>query len=209
MVFMTSICVVGPVANASNLVSNGGFESVVPGISVGTAPYFRYLYNGDSTTLPGWTIKDDGIGEPSYVYDMDGYQIGDGLNSLSINQGSSITTTIVLQLGQAYKFSMLMTNANPGWPPYSLDITAGTVAHSFTLPSGSFPFHMVAFYFVATSTGSANLLIANNASVGDYKNYVIDDVSVQAVRSVPGPMGIVTFGIGMVGALRRRSSNLR
>ena len=115
-----ALCTTG-VAQAQGLV-NGGFE--LPGfVFTGTTDNYRDLFNGDSTTLAGWTVSDDGIGFVPYVFHSTRYPVHSGSYAVTLNQGSGIGTTVPLVAGQAYRLTTWLQNAALNYPPSPLEVT--------------------------------------------------------------------------------------
>lgn len=193
---------IAPHAHAA-LVVNGSFES--PGFA--TPPYYRYLSDGD-TSITGWTVGNDGIGEPPYWMNINGgpnsggnYPVHDGFYAVAMNQGSSIGTTFPVVDGVMYDLSF-WAMASSLLPPDPLRVDVAGVSTFFSDPNGpaSGIFTQFHFIFTATTTDPAALLMFSNTSpVGDYKMYALDDVSITAV--VPAPSAVLLLATGLVAFL--------
>lgn len=163
---------IAPLVCATNLVFNGDLE--LPGFSI--PAYYRYLYNGDSTTIQGWTISDDGIGEASYIMHRTGYSgVYEGNYSLSLNQGSSIRTTFATVANTNYRLSFYTAlSSNPMATPMKVKI--GTNVATFS-QSGT-----QTYDFTASTTNASTLLeFINDAPTGDFKIHLLDSISIVQV----------------------------
>lgn len=182
------LCMMTLPAFGVNLITNGNFE--LPGFSI--PDYYRYLVNGDSTTMLGWTVSDDGIGEKSYLMHRTGYGSGvyEGLYTLSLNQGSSIQTTFATTLHAMYRLSFYMTmSAHPNATPMKVNIAGYTTTFATT--------GIQTYDFVATSTNANTILqFVNDGPTGDFKIHTLDAISVEVL--IPEPTVWVMMLLGMV-----------
>ncbi len=171
-------------SHAANLVFNGGFE--LPGFSVPN--YYRYLLNGDSTTIQGWVVSDDGIGEASYLMNNSNghYTCYEGTYSLSLNQGSSIRTTFATLANVSYQLSFYTAvSIHPNATP--LRVKVGDYVATFNTTG------IQTFYFTATSTNANTLLeFINDGPVGDFKIHTLDSISI-IVMPEPGTIALCLF----------------
>ena len=191
------LCLSTPVS--ANLITNGGFEN--PGFS--TPPFFRYLANGDSTTIANWTVMDDGIGEQPYLMNIAGYptSIHEGSYALSLNQGSGIVTDFSVIAGLDYKLSFFAKTTS-GIVPDPLDVSIAGFASTFT-PEAAFTEYN--FMFTASSSDSAAILqFMNTSPVGDFRIWTLDNIQVNQVNSVPAPAAVWLLGSGLIGLIRVR-----
>lgn len=194
-----------PRTSLADLISNGGFES--PGID--SPPYYRYLTDGD-TSIAGWTVHDDGIGEAPYW--MKGGSgspyspfIFDGSYSVLLNAGSGVSTTFAAIAGAEYEFSIY---SQKFYNPIALTVTAdGT---SVDLHPG-FSYSLQTFTFTATTTDpNATLSIFNSATGPDYQQFAIDDVTLTTTNTpVPSSLAMLAgaAAVGGIGAVVRRRSH--
>jgi len=180
--------------HATNLVFNGNFE--LPGFTI--PAYFRYLYDGDSTTMQGWTVSNDGIGEASYLMHKDGYGSGvyEGNYTLSLNQGSSIRTTFATEVNQGYLLSFFVSiSANPQATP--LKVRIGDIVTTFS-QSG-----IQTYNFVATSTNASTILeFINDAPAVDFKIHTLDVISIVQIPEATSVLSLIS-GIVVILFLRR------
>jgi hypothetical protein len=160
-----------------SVVLNGGFES--PGLPPGQD--ILYLTNG-STYVSGWTVIDDGVGQPPFYGNTDlNDAVLNGEYGLVLNQESGIKTTFRAQVGAFYELSLwLRPDDCPGCQtPAPLRVTISGNATPLPIVSG-WSFQTLQFY----ASNSVNTLeLFNPASRSDYKRWTLDDV---AIREVPG-----------------------
>ena len=156
-------------AYATNLVFNGNFE--LPGFSVPN--YYRYLGNGDSTTMQGWIVSDDGQGEASYLMHRTGYSgVYEGTYSLSLNQGSSIRTTFSTIANVSYRLSFYAAISNHAMAT-PMKVKIGTNVATFSQTG------IQTYEFTAATTNSSTLLeFINDGPLGDFKIHLLDDISI-------------------------------
>lgn len=183
--------------------ANGGFES--PGFAfTDTTDNYRELFNGDSTTLTGWTVIDDGIGFASYVFHSTRYPVHGGSYAVTLNQGSGLSTTVSLVAGQGYRLTAWMQNAALNYEPAPLQVSIGGLDASWSIPFDDSPYRLMSFDFTAaTSDAAAILRLFNGSSAGDFKAYTLDDISLAAVPE-PGSGALVLAGLGVLGWMSRR-----
>jgi hypothetical protein len=170
-----------------NLITNGDFE--LPQYSA--PPYYRYLPAGDNTDLLGWTSIDDGIGEQPYVINTNGYpdNIYSGSQSVTLDQGSGISTTFSVSAGTVYLLSFY-TRPAVHYQSFSslapLHVSVGGYATTFYTTNQE-TFTQFTYEFIAPVTNTAAALeFYNPSSVGDFKVYLVDDVIVSVVTN-PAP----------------------
>jgi hypothetical protein len=177
---------------AQNLVSNGGFE--LPGFI--SPPGYRFLSNGDSTSIQGWVAIDDGVGEQPYLMSRGSYTVYEGNYSLTLNQGSGIRTTVSLQAGQQYQLSFLFPVATGNASPLRVDVGGFTTTFTpLATPQ--------TFAFTASSTNPlASLQFFNPSPVGDFKTEVLDQVVLTAVPEASAASMLIVGLVGLVGFFR-------
>ncbi len=200
--FAASLAAAGSPARAE-AVSNGGFE--LPGFTItSSSDNYRYLLNGDSSTLAGWTVTDDGIGEAPYVFHSSRYAVQAGAYALALNQGSGVATTVSLVAGQGYQLSAWLEGNVAGLnsAPAPLDVSVGGVQTTWSVPYEGAPYRRVTFSFTATDS-AAVLSLFNPSSVGDFKGYGLDSVSITAVPE-PGSAALLLAGIAALGFVAKR-----
>lgn len=174
---------------AQNLLANGDFE--LPGF--GVPPYYRYTANGDSSTLAGWTVINDGIGEAPYVmhagypaYDATG--IPHGTYAVSLNQGSGLRTTFPMVGNTAYELSFWVrpgeADGSGHFTPDPLAVQVAGVTANIPPTGSGWSYHTLVF--IAPSSDPAALLeFLNPSPVGDFRGWAIDAVAIATV--VPEP----------------------
>jgi hypothetical protein len=165
------LLVLAPIAaDAQNLLQNGDFES--PGFSA--PPFYRYLRNGDTTTLAGWIVIDDGSGEASFVGKTPAYSVASGSYAVFLNQGSGMRTTFPVVSNTVYELSLSAwgsTNAAP------LAVWLAGVSHTFPVVEGRLSTYSVTFT-AHTTDPQATLEIRNESPPPDFKQWGIDAVSI-------------------------------
>lgn len=154
------------------ILANGSFE--LPGFD--GMPYFRYLGNGDTNSLLGWTVINDGAGEPPYLHKAPGYGTIDQSYSLMLNQGSGLQTALPVTSGVTYELSFFaFVSGNQPVSPLSVSFAGfSTIVLN---PQGLQTIRFTS----ATNTGSALLQFFNNSPAGDYRTYQLDLISVVPV----------------------------
>jgi hypothetical protein len=168
----------------ANLIANGDFES--PGFN--TAPDYRYLTSTESFSptlsigLPGWTTRDDQIGEPPYLARRPGYsnEVHHGDYAVLLNQGSAITTTFPTQRDRAYTLTFWLrpADAADNISPEPLRVRIAGLTTTFATIQG---WTQRTFHFTAPSTDPAALLeFFNDSPAGDWRVWNLDDVLVKA-----------------------------
>lgn len=171
---------------AAGLVSNGGFEAP------GTVTTYQYLSNGDSTSIPGWSVSDDGAGEKPYLMNKNrpggSYtnRVFEGSFAIALNQGSGITTTFPVTAGTTYTLTFYARKNNTtGYAPLEVTVAGTTTGFADITTS----FQGYAYTFTATTTDPAAVLRFTNPSpTPDYKTYDLDAVSVvEGIVTAPPP----------------------
>ena len=163
-------------APAQNLVANGSFE--LPGLP--PSELTRLLPDGD-TTIPGWTVVDDGIGQrPIYAQRPNSDAVIQGNHGLILNQGSGIKATFRAQPGNFYELALWI---RPGdcmqcVSPAPLRIRISGVSYLLPLVSGWS--RQTVQFWVTNSVNSLEIL--NSSSPSDFKQFGVDDVSITKVQ---------------------------
>ena len=163
-------------AIATNLLSNGGFESP------GTVATYQFLSN-NATSVTGWTAIDDGVGERPYLMNKNrpggNYtnRVVEGIYALAINQGSGIKTTFPVTAGVTYTLSFqARKGATAGYTPLELSVAG----FNTTFPGVTGSFQLLTYTFTASASNpAAELRFFNSAPTPDYKTYDIDAVVVE------------------------------
>jgi hypothetical protein len=160
---------------AQSVLLNGGFE--LPGLPQGENQ--RFLTNG-STFIPGWTIINDGVGQPPFYGNRElNDAVLNGEYGLVLNQESGVKTTFRTQVGEFYEVGLWLRpdDCKGCSTPAALRVTiSGNVVYLPILQGWTY--QTVQFY----ATQSVNTLeLYNPASTPDFKRYTIDDVVVQKV----------------------------
>lgn len=166
-----------PLANAANLITNGSFE--LPG----TVTTYQFLANGDTTSITGWTVTDDGVGEQSYLMNKNRpggtytSRVYDGLYAVALNQGAGIATTFPVTAGTTYTLSFYARKGtSTGYTPLEVSVAGeNTVFGAITTTYQLFTHTFTA----ATNDPAAVLRFSNTSPTPDYKTYDIDAVVVE------------------------------
>jgi hypothetical protein len=158
---------------AQNLLRNGAFE--LPGLP---PEQDQVLLANGSTYVSGWTVINDGIGQPPFYGNTDlNDAVFSGEYGVVLNQGSGIRTSFRAEVGEFYELSLwIRPDDCPGCTtPAPLRVSFGDQVVSLPVEQG-WTQQKVEFY----TTRSLNTLeLFNPASSGDYKRYSIDEVAVQ------------------------------
>lgn len=176
-------------AQAQSLLVNGDFE--LPGFSA--PPYYRYMANGDSSTMTSWTVINDGIGEAPYLmhagypaYDATG--IPHGTYAVALNQGSGLRTTFPIVGNTIYELSFWVRPGEADGPghftPDPLAVQVAGVTANIPPTSSGWSYHTLLFT-TPSSDPAAVLEFLNPSPVGDFRGWAIDAVAVTTV--VPEP----------------------
>lgn len=163
-------------ANASSIVSNGGFES----------------------GLTGWTVSTtDGNADTG----LQGLSAFEGAATFwGFDNGGTGTLEQILNtnIGATYQVSFAFAT-NGSVPPNSLSFSVGNL--SGNLPLAQYNWNTYAGTFTASSTSTA--LDFHFQTVGGTGTVSIDAVSVQAVPE-PETYAMLLAGLGLMGAVARR-----
>lgn len=208
--FLLAFAITAIVGGArAQLIPNGSFET--NNLSGGEG--YRLLGNGDSTTIPGWTVLNNGNGgELPYSMRRDGsasdpYAIQDGDFAFNLNAGTGLTTTLNVTAGRVYAVSFY---AQRYMTATALRVSFGDEDHSITVDrdySASDPYNFVRYttLFTTDTTGTLALTFFN-PSTADYQQYYLDNVSVTAVPESAAAGLLLGCGALALIAVRRRSS---
>jgi hypothetical protein len=210
----TLVCAQGAQA-ATNLLTNGGFDSIGAGAvpeAWGGLTYYTDGTHPGNVALPGWTVE---AGSVDFTSTSSGWGPADmGPYSLDINGWSAgtISQQFATVIGQTYTVSYAYSRNEAGSPndPVQATVAAGDMSQlvsvSYEDPSFGSVNNMLwkqgGFSFVADSTESTIRLAAvtdSNAGV------FFDTVSVTG-PAVPEPAAwaLMIVGFGGVGAVLRR-----
>lgn len=174
-------------SNASNLLSNGGFDTY-------TGPAFSNyttLFNGD-TSVTDWTVGLHSVDlvTSNYINISLPYAI-----DLAGTPGpGSISQTISVPNGY-YAVSFEGTSLFTG-DLGTVVATFGATTHSFVM-TGS----IQTYSFIAPASGSSTLTLSTTLNNTTNGNIFVDNASVQAV---PEPTTMAALGLGALGFLKRR-----
>ena len=194
----------------ANLLTNGSFESAVPGLSAGG---YCYLGSTCSGAMPGWTgnvptmASNNGAwGTPS---NLGHWNAGFGSQQIGL-QGNTSVLGQAVALGTASRMTLSWfdagrSNYNFGNQQYTVSF-AGVDLATFTTGTGqAWANHSLSF----EATGGGELKF-RSLNVGNYdRTSFIDDVRLTAVATpVPEPqsLAMVLLSLAVVGAMSRRRS---
>ena len=162
-----------------NVAANSGFES--PGLP--DQVNLMYLTNG-STFIPGWTVIDDEVGQPSFYGNTElNDAVLNGEYGVVLNQGSGMRTTFRAEPGAFYEVGMWIRpdDCLSCDSPAALRVTISGDVY-FVPPVSGWSYRTVEF----VPTRSLNTLeLFNPSSPRDFKRYAIDDVT---IRKIPGAL---------------------
>jgi hypothetical protein len=208
------VCAQGAQA-ATNLLVNGGFDSIGAGASPegwGGLTYYTDGTHPGNVALPGWTVE---AGSVDLTATTSAWGPADmGAYSLDINGWSAgtISQQFATVAGQTYNVSYAFSRNEAGSPndPVQATVAAGGVSQlvsvSYEDPSFGSPFNMLwghnGFSFVADGdTATIRLSAVTDSNAGVF----FDTVSVTG-PGVPEPAAwaLMIGGFGMAGAMLRR-----
>lgn len=169
--------------SAQSVVHNGGFES--PGLPAGKD--ILYLTNG-STYVTGWSVIDDGVGQPPFYGNTDlNDAVFSGEYGLVLNQQSGIKTVFRTEVGEFYELGLWLRPDDCRGCVTPAPLRATIAGNSATRPVitslsldviAGWTYQTVQFY----ATHTINTLeLYNPASTSDYKRYTIDEVTIRKV----------------------------
>ena len=194
----------------ANLLTNGSFESAVPGLSAGG---YCYLGSTCSGAMPGWTgnvptmASNSGAwGTPSNLGNWNasfgGQQIGLQGSASALGQAVTLGTASRMTLSW---FDAGRSNHSFGNQQYTVSFAGVDLATFTTGTDQAWANHNLSF----DAIGSGELKF-RSLNVGNYdRTSFIDDVRLTAVANpVPEPqsLAMVLLGLAVVGAVSRRRS---
>lgn len=200
-------------ALAVNLLQNGSFETVGPGLTFNNAGVIQV--NGVNTTaLPGWQTSVNRQYKINNAYDA---QAGENSLDLSGAGGFIFQNVAGLTVGTKYRISFSLSG-NPAAtadPRFRLSTTSPTGFEDFTFdtPAGqtanSMGWTRVSYDFVAGATTTRVSLANNMGATTRDRGVVIDNMIMSVAVPEPATWAMLLTGFGMVGfASRRRRRTL-
>lgn len=194
----------------ANLITNGGFET--PGFA--GFPDYRYLPNGD-TSITGWTVTSDGIGEEAFWAKAPSYTVLDGSYAVFLNQGSTIETTFAVTAGTTYTLTFGYFAGAPGNQADYLPLGVEVAGFGTTFTDATFnsSYNTGTYQFTALVSNPAAVLrfsnpAGNPADPGVFAAYNIDAVSI-VPAAVPEPGSLALAGVALAGAGLRAARRRR
>jgi hypothetical protein len=222
MRLIAAVCVAGVLSASARVeagIVNGSFEN--PAVPVGGF----VNYGGGSTAITGWTVVgvDTAITNTSFTQSgitfqaQAGNQWADLAGVTSNSQSSGLSQNVATIVGATYELSFWVGSAKdtvngfffPATIDLSIDGGARQNFHNPATPSNMLNWLQFKVQFVATNA-STNLRFLNGSASNNFLS-ALDNVEMNEVdvNEVPEPLSIVMFGtgaLGLVGALRRRTS---
>jgi MYXO-CTERM domain-containing protein len=189
----------------AGMISDGGFESAVPGIY------------GPGAIGDGWTVLTGAIG---IINSGEGLGAAyDGVNYADLDQGLNVNAlgqTVATTVGESYTVSFWLGD-DAGSDPVVVNFGGNTLLNANTPPGLGFDngYQYQLYSYVVTATSASSFLdfvsVYNSPNPSGGIGAVIDDVN---VTPTPEPatwtaMLIGLVGLGIAGAWRRRATAVR
>jgi hypothetical protein len=197
-------------AHASNLLTNGDFETSDNGFSETQTPV-SWTNVGHNDGVIAYSVFGTPAYNGNYFYDLGGY--GNPLGPV----GDGITQTVATNSGQAYTLAFGLTSENNSDLATQLTVIIGGQSTAFNLTDNpsygelAAPFSTETISYVATGTSTAISFIETANGSNGNNDPLIDGVSFasSSASAVPEPAtwAMMLFGMGAIGiAVRRRQA---
>jgi choice-of-anchor C domain-containing protein len=191
-------------------ISNGTFAGTVTG---GAAPFFQNVNQGDTTTIPGWTVTPRPNTDQGSVDWIGSYWVAPGgTQSVDLDgntPGGIAQTVLGTVAGRVYKLNFeLSQNPDNGPATNTLNVITGSIVTPLSI-TGHSAYNTVSGYeahtITFTATGSSTYIgFASTDAPNDAFGAVIADVTL-----TPEPSFYALLGIGLVGLFAFSQSRRR
>lgn len=178
---------------ATELVTNGSFESLTVGNPVGT--YLKVA--SGANTITGWKVGSNSVDVINGAY---GAISGNSIDMLGTPGPGSLSQSLNTVANQTYQLSFDLSYNGGAYKDIFFAFGGDTGTATATSNTGPF-YHYVGNYTAdATST-----LLSFYSFSANYSGVVLDNVSVTAVPE-PQTYAMLLAGLGLMGAIARRRS---
>lgn len=212
-IILTGIFLVAsPIASAS-LIVNGGFED---------QPNWGNGVLGDSgftaltgSQIPGWsivsghavTIHNTSIYPTitgNYSVNMD----GEGYNGVNANLFQDFSTVNAIQYELVFDWETWNSNTTPHLEVSIIDTLTSNILYQENMSWASGLHHEMATFYGTGNTFRLQVQENPESGVND-NSYIVDNISITTVSSVPVPPAVWLFGSGLIGLIGIRNKSTK